>query len=643
MPAGLSPLVVALGPSAAPHARPLRRQRALVRFGPHALVHEVIDWRLDSPPCPLAGEGPCALFRVRAGGGPWGPVFRAPRAWAGFSGGAAVAYAFRGDASVSIDSIDQRGAVTPWLVDEHFEASTSAVVETQRGAYVVGFRNDEAFVAAVLERDGKRHLGEAVPLGIDSVDGRPNAQSARSIEERKLRASWGDLHPVALLEPDGRPTGTWALVWTQVVPPPYGHPPGKPYRRRERRGAKHDCGSSPTSRALTDPSIEKRIVMQVFDGTRRIDDRFVDHPATLDLDARQLDVAAIPGGVAIDGVAHDLRGKRLDATPPRTVPVDAPDLAASVPDEEEPTGLAFDRASGEGLALFRRGQEESFGRRFDASGAFLGEPFPLHDGVATGDTPLPLARINDAWIAFDGAEGRMAWLTGPRAGAVVPLERAGSPIGLVPIAPGQAALFANVEGKSVTKITIDVLAGTVSPPETMTGLSQALAAFVRSDGVPCLIERPSMRVIDARTGAFAEPEGDTGRKDPSELRDVGSDAVLVWRGPSEATLWWLGAGSHASFPGASFPRDPGVGTPGVLPGPLLASGATIPSSPGEPVETDAAAVRALCPLSVALSPGHLVMACSEPLDPLVPGVRAGLRTLRFEERKTTPDEPAPGQ
>lgn len=624
---GLSPLAFALAPPASPRQRPLRADRTALRFGGGAFVHEALDWRRVSPDCPLAAGGACAVFAVQAGAGAWSSPKRAPEAWTTFSPGVSVVYAARkSETTPAIDVVDPSGATRPWLVDSAVrELDEVRVIETTRGPIVFAFAPDGAFVATVVERDGGRVLGPRTALALDSVSAVPNAHSARTVETAGHRAAWGNVHPIALLDRQGKETGEWALVWTQVVPPPFTAPAGKPWHRRDGR-AKHDCSSGPISRSLSDASVEKRITLTRFVGSAPAAELVLARPEKLDLDAAELAVAAVPGGVAIDGVAYDTAGKRLAEAPPKSAALEAPTLAPTIADEEEPTGLAFDRPSGEGIALFRRGPEESFGRRFDEGGAYLGAAFPLHDGIASHVTPVVLARVDGAWVAYDRDEERVAWLNGPRAGAVARLPPLGSVVGFVRTA--ETSVTVVFAGKTVFKQSIDVRTGAVAAAEPMAA-DGALAVFVRPrDGAPLLVDRHTLHLFDLRTG---DDVGDltetTGALGASKAYDVGGDTVLASRGTKAHTLTWLSTGVAVEYPTALFPRQEPYSYVDVARGPLLPSGVLIPATAGPAIDAALGDVRGRCSLDVVVAAGRVVMACAEPVDPVAPGVRAGLRTL----------------
>jgi hypothetical protein len=615
-PLGLGPLVNAFS-SASTRDRPVRRERAIVRSGAADLVHEAIDWRVGAPSCPLAGDEGCGLYSVRPAGGAWSPPKRAPRSWTTFSTGDKLVFAAREKDTLAIDAIDARGDVTTWLEDAT-PLQEARVIETPRGDLVFGRAADGFSVTSVETSAAGRRLGTTLKLGIDSAEYRPNAQGARGIETEGHRASWGPPIPVKLTDEQGKPTARWALAWVQVIPPPYGFPAGKTFRRRDKRSAKHDCGGGPLSRSLSDPSVEKRVTLTIFEGTKQVSEVVLDRPERLEVPAAGLGVAAVPGGVSILGAVHDPTGKKLTLSVP--APLAAPELAPRVPLEEEPTALAFDVATSEGLALFRRGDEETVGRRFDAAGAFVGDPLPLPEGVGSHPGRAPMKKVGDTWLVVD--EGAVAWLSGPRAGTSVkvPPERV---VSLIRYDATHAALI--TEGESVHWISIDVAAGTIGTPQSAP-MKRTYGAFTRlRDEAPILIESNTGRFLDLRTREFEESETKV-----THVIDVGGDTAAAWLGPKSVIVTWLSSGESREFPPASFPRyqESWRGTTG----PLLPSGIAIPWSPGDGVDTSVKPPSHACPYDVATARGVVVMACTEPTSPTIPMVRTGLRRVVYLEQ-----------
>lgn len=636
-PPGLSPLAFALPVADRTASRPLVRTRTVLRLGAGALVHETLDWRRDVPKCPLAGEDedPCGLFAVGSEKGTWAPARRAPRDWVAFSAGAKTVYAVRSGDKLLVDAIDEKGEVVTFVDDADAGAWTDVqVLETTRGTILVGEEGDRLQVAEIAPGPLPRKLGKREKLDIRSANFRPNAQGARSVEAESLRASWGALTPVVLLDEAGKATGRWALVWTWVVPPPFKVPEGKPWRRRDRRGAKNDCGG-PASRALVDVSVEKRITITELEGTKRVGEVVVAHPASLDMDKKPPAIGAVPGGVRVDDVAYDLRGKKLTAAPPAAPPIQAPELAPTVPYEEQPAGLAFDAASGEGIALFHRGREESFGRRFDARGAFVGEAFTLRDGLATGNRPVVPVRLGDGWVGHDADDDRVVWITGKRAGEASKLDvQQATVIGFARTSPTEASFVLVDRPKAhVVRQVIDVATGVPGARQVIPELkpSQRLAAaFVHpKTGELVLLDTDGPKLFSAETGKQVELPEELAGAGAFALHDVGTDLVLLRRvDPRTITATWLGAGVSQSQP-LPLAQSKTSYYGGVLPwlGPVLPSGGVLPLAPGEAAPLVPEKVRQRCPSSVAVGPTRAVLACVEAPDPLVPGVRAGLRVL----------------
>lgn len=627
VPRGLSEPLVVLPRAPAPHLRPLRTSRTVVRLGAGAVLHEELDWRAPPPACPLAEEAPCALFSVSRDGAAWEPPRRAPAAWVDLSPGAAQVYATVAGSELAIDAIGADGRVTRWLTDSAATGLTRVqVVETARGPFLIA-EGDDAFVAPVVGGDGARRVGERTPLRMTSTDGRPNAQGARAIDGTNGRASWGARHPVSLLGAAGQPTGKWAIVWVRVIPPPFGVKAGKPWRRRE-RGGKHDCSSGPPSRGLADPSVEKRVMLTVLDGSRVEREVSLGDAPTLDVEARALDVQAIPDGVRVDDVEYGLDGRRRSSGALRRAEIAAPPLAPSMPDEERPTGLAFDAAASEGLVVVARGDEESFGRLFRGDGAFLGDPFPMPDGIgAHADAGVLLARVGGVWIAFDEAEGRVAWLTGPRAGEWRPVPGAGHPLALLPASASTALLPFDVPSEGTSVVSIDVAGGLVGEPRA-SKVKRAATAFSRpGDGAPLLVEAVTWRTFELVGGGSVEPPRELDGLVMPRLFSVGADVVLVGQVAGKQVAAWLGAGGVESLDHKPFLKEPSrrAGPPEA---PARPTGAVLTGPPLAVSELpEHAALMASCPRSVSVARAAVAMACVEPVSTTRPELRAVLRVV----------------
>lgn len=631
----LSELAPILPPAAAPHAHPVHVRRAVLRVGAGGFAHEQIvlppsprSFRANGAPepdtgptCPLEGSGECALFAFSRDGVTWSSPRRAPGAWVSFSAGATVAYAsYVTPGTIAIDTIDADGRVASWLRQAgDFRAK---VHEAPHGPVVVG--DDGAlFVADVVESDGARRIGAHVPLSIASVE-IPLAKAARAVVQDGKRAAWGAAQPVSLLDAAGRATARWGLVWTHVTPPALGSPRRSPLQPYERR-AVNECASR--SRPLSDPTVVKRLVLTVLDQTKVVRDVVLDHPTPTELSGAAHAVDATPNGVVVDGVAYELAGARRKGATSIPPPLVAPPLVPGMVDDESVTGMAFDAASGDGLVLVARGEEASFGRHFDATGRFVGEPFPLYDGIgARADGPRAvLARVGGVWVAYDPSEGRVAWLTGPLAGQVVPLAIAGRPIGFVRSSAHVAQLALEVDGMRVVAVAVDVRDGTVGAPREV-ATATGVAVFARAnDGAPVLLQAPSMRAVGLHDGVITEPHPDAADGKNPLTYDVGTDVVLRTFAPGGATvLTWIGAGASLWL------YEPGYGAPpktGALLPPVLPSGWVF--TPDRVVLAATPEQVAACGASVLVSPRVAVLGCTDSAVRTLAGRRAGLRVLRL--------------
>jgi hypothetical protein len=635
-PAGLGPLALAL-PAATTRPRALFFQTTTERFGDATFLHGDYSWTRTSPPCPIAlpradasaaaspadpeFAAPCALFSLARGPSqPWSTPRAAPARWISFAPGRSVLYALRAGKHVTIDAIAADGQTSLWLDDPTpHDWSEIRVLESPAGDRIIGVEESVLVTGRVVAEGARRTLAGLTPLTIESADIRPNANQARRVVADSHTPLWGRWS-AAMVDPA---KDSWALAFTEVIPPPPTAPEGQPFRPKGR--AKHDCGGK-MSRSLADASVSKRLHVMRFQGSQKTADAAEDLPVTHDASKVRLELAVAGPrvGVWLDGVAHGDRD--VPAPAPRPAPPPSP-LPTTFPEPEETRGLAFDRASGEGIVLIARGDEESYGRLFDAAGAFTSEPFPLPDGVASQD-PQHLARLRSGWLTHDVTGEQIVWLTGSHAGQTRPAPKGSRDALLIPTDETHAALLWRVRSeKQLQRVDIDGEQATIEPGTTPIKEQGLLGSFRReSDGVPVLIGS-TLDLFNLQTGdtiATSAPRP-TGYMQVVHAWD--GVAVITQTSSAKFSSWWVSPDRIELLPASLNNRE-------VL-GPLIGSNHALPGSPG-PLVTTPAYDDTLCPHSVATGPRRFVLACAEGMS--TPAVRVGLRAMTVDLPPRPPEE-----
>ncbi|RYE84429.1 MAG: hypothetical protein EOO75_18120, partial [Myxococcales bacterium] len=387
-------------------------------FGRGTFLHRTYQvWGHSGQHCPVARAEGCGSFSLRSGApAPAGPLwvsataeapaadrltergpFAAPHAWVAFAGGRDAVYALR-QGGKHIDRIDDQGAVTPFVSDDAMADWDELMVMEQPGhLFVIGMgppprgrrpadaASDEEptssgwQLAEVTEGGpgGARRLGPLTGLPMKPVNPyRSSAQGARTASEDGKMASLG-VPQVLLLPDEGAEKNRWAMVWLEVIAPPYSWAHGRPQRGvpltatappKKKAGARHGCGG-PSSRTLDDRSVTKRAHVTRFAGARLLDDTVAWHgadvgdPLTLRLEAK------VDGDQVVVALPSRVRPKGAEAASPHGPGDDDEELKLT--HDEEVTALWFDPASGEGIVVVRDGERALF-RLFDAKGQPVG-------------------------------------------------------------------------------------------------------------------------------------------------------------------------------------------------------------------------------------------------------------------------------
>lgn len=610
----------------------------------------------------VLGEGsPCRFIRVRQGDGAWGPPRPVEQSWASLSDGQGVVYASRRDRPLAIDTIDASGKITP-IFDatdgKKKQVREVKVVPASSGLFVFGQEiasdDDAHYVNTPLSlifletREG--HLVEArrttIPIGIAGY----SARDARNIRGGKI--AHGSVEFAPSLDATGAPGELAVVAWTQVTLPPKAPPPWllqmreqQEQERRERleqlrqrqKKSKNACpavGRSVImgcagSRSLDDPSIKRRRRLTSFTPRGLIKKDIVIEENPSDEGDTARGVWAVPGGWVVDAVrvSDDFkikgpaRGDRRAAAPPTMLVPDRLLLAH------------WDEVAREGLAQVESdldaGKKQHWLRRFDAEGAWVGEPVEIPDGGFRGAQRV-IHRAGEwrhaPWDAFCLLHDRGSCQKidpGPAASKCAPTAA-----DLVFPSPGdqRTAFFSLPCDSRLSIVTLDQGELRVAAIRKIEEERHVAAAARTEDG--------RAWALTLRNGAPAQLVPDDPALEPLTLRapsatlhKVGRSVVVREHGP-EGRLLWLGTGESAPAPPepegapAEPPRQEVSEAGALLPGGRLLLG----EKPGEVRELpgEIAGVARGCQGAFQPSPGRLLLLCTEARE----GTRVTAVTLR---------------
>lgn len=608
------------------------------------------------PPCALKQGGPeCGVFSIstigtsptdegwRTSDEPAGAKKSANKAipahWTAFSPGKDGVYAYQEHAK-KIERIDDQGMVTTFLEDDALEQSSVARIYEVGGRTFVLFNEDDVrtHLAEVdLSKDGNSgRRGKTIELPMSFIPGwRQSAQGVRQVEENKKMAMLGG--PSAVVLPDGK--DAWALVWAEGLAPPYNWAHNKPYTRKKKRGAKHECGG-PSSRPLTDKSIEKRIHITRFKGLTQKSDMVL--RSTNDYEeVRDLITTMTTRGVEINGVTYDDQGKevsrrKLQQSRPQTVHLST---------DERILAFTYNELSKQGLLLFRSG-DTSWRRAFDAQGAFLGAAVP---------TKLPedldaetVTQLEGRWYGLS-RDGKLLSLEEDRA---FDLKTEASPLVLVSQGPKKAMVFAN-EKDSLIGIPIDLASGQRGTPEPVLSWSLDERPLYLSGWLPATTSDP-VRVVSTRidpqsskitsidvaplapktswTPLWKQESTASGRV---QFHRVPGDLVWALKQDQKTTLRWLKAGKSIQIERDLLPLDePERNLTNY--GPLMrtkeGNWELLSSRPEAPLQGEQnLEVTDGCAHAIRTGPTTLVLLCGEGGEGDTPAFRLGLRRMTLPE------------
>lgn len=585
--------------------------------------------------------------------------------WGNLSPGKDVIYALRREGSMAIDTVDEKGKITP-IFDGANAPNLFDVrlVETASGLLAIGTDADNQGLASVgLKRKdgGSFTVGRATPLKVVMTGDDGTAQQARWFIDNKLRAGYGTWDVLAGIDDKGNPDKVVYMAWTEATPPAKYAPRGVT-KKGGHGGAKHGCGGRP-SRPLFDVSVEKKTHLTVIgDDGHLVGDHVIAIEAPSDAPPN-LGIVAVPGGVEVNGVAFSKDGKPKGAAKPKT-----PEPAMTPPPVLGPVlqkleGAQFDPRSGEGIVLYSE-KDDQRAVRFDARGNPVGGTIDItnrlqieHNGRAH------LARAGDSWVALETGGDAVVVVDGMNAGKriaiasdrswVLPRSPAWvlpsddthvTVVRFVPL-PKTYLLEIGVGDPSLSRglmlSTVDVENGTSTPwslatgwfaGESVTPRLNDIAFVARAqDGGLMLVGHGSKG--DGGTARLVRRNPDGSWTAPTLLGEgsdvrwitphrVWGDVVALLGGGHNVATWLEG--------GKTLPID---GNPGrETRGPLLANGASVlPAAAGAPVALppEVAKLSKSCPMAFPTGPSRVVMICDEPVDDARPSARVGLRTVRY--------------
>ncbi len=653
-------------PEEAPPSRDGRIHIQSTRYGRGSLALRTIRRWKDSPPsCPLRLAGPCQTFSISSTGrspdeAAWlrgevveegkgseqGP-FPAPHEWIDFSGGREAIFALRKDGHV-IDRIDDQGKVTvfaqdpspqEWRQIQIHEIGSRVILLRQRSA---SFEDSYWEIAELLpaEGDAPRKPGPGSKLPMAPIhEGRPSAQGARAAVQLNGMAMFGSPSIVRLDDQKD-----WAMVWMEVVPPPYRWPAGKPQaapKAPAKKGAKNGCGGPP-SRGLDDRSVTKRAHVTRFSGASLVEDTVAWATSDLDVYSHELKFKVADGKVTVDPPP-----KASKPIPPSRGRVrrffgEYEDLELSP--AETIFHAAFDPEANEGLALVGVG-EKLYTRAFDADGKWLGGAVLYKDPDPIPYRFLSLARLGSRWFALTRETDH-------------PILNVTDSLKIENPVPGETPLFLHQQGGKLRLVTakedslVEHALDEQGKPEgdpiqlgaIPSGVYPHNLRFHRAAGGPPMVagfQEAGMNNILVNW-RLLKPDAPWTKVDPYPdgkgafygfgLRAVHGDLVAVYHEAPRAHFTWLKAGKTVSidqdkdFPGGSHEE---IAQGAILVLPQGGSASVLPEAPGSPVvEPALASIERECSFTLPTRPDTLVLLCAQPVDDKKPGFRAGLRVYR---------------
>ena len=592
--------------------------------------------------------------------------FAAPHAWVTFAGGRDAVYALR-EGGTHIDRIDDQGKVTLfasdeamkdwddlWVIELHGRTFVAGMNAGWRGTWYQGedsVKSSWQLAELMPGTSGHaRRLGPRTTLPMMVIPPRHNAQGARMVtRDDKLAAV--RLPELVALPDEGDEKDRWAMVWLEVIPPDFNWPHGRPQKgvsrqpvaspanRPPKKGSRHSCGG-PASRDLEDTSVTKRAHVTRFAGARLIDDEVrwtgarvgpvEDVRLAPHLDDGHL-VVALPGarkkGTVEESTTFQWSGPTW-AGGGSTIPL---------AHREEIAALVYEPRAHEGLVVMRDGDHDSY-RRFDDAGRPIGEV------LVASPRPQPVeqaALIDGKWMAIAGPHN-----------AIYNLTDGGDELTRLKVPRGNWLRLVSIDGHGVLlHLTRD---GLFSTPLDAQGVS---SDPVKVDDLPENAQPDTFHVFslgDTKAVSLLQLRGKDGHDRmawrrlapgatwefvdlPSEekllpyrvsFHDLGGDVVVRFLEKKEEHFTWLRAGASVSQPVSEPPTNP---HDAVSSGPLLGHGLWLTGKPGPLVHDDAlTGLGSVCPHSVQTGPDTVVMACVHAPDPVVPQLRAALRTLHTE-------------
>ncbi len=585
---------------------------------------------------------------------------RPPVSWHALSPGRDVLYGFAAPGEHGIDRIDERGTVTEWIAREALPESTHSAHVFEVGArrFVLVSEDDKGRLAEVREgKPGDRAtLGPWSDVPITMVPPyRQSAQGIRQVSGEDEAPSPGARRSMVMIGAPvavGLPAaGEWALVWIEGVAPPYKWPAGRAWKSP--RKGRHECGGGPTSRPLTDVSIDKMVHLTRMRDTKVVSDVILRSDSRLD-PWHPLQVRAVAQGVEVDGVTHALAGKAEGKG--KAAPAERTLGRSTLPPgrDEEPQMLSFDAGSGQGVLVVLSGEQQWL-RTFDARGAFVGEPVKVPStrrapGADAKDAEAPVETLHWTTAARQGDRWALANESG-RHVLVMPgahlIELPGTMVGAHFVKVGDRPHLVNVVDVALYEADVDLATLKVSEPvrRPFDPLPRQIRTVVPLDdrGPPTWLAfgqsadgGRSWKLWKLRPGAtawetMAEQTDPPDQHLPIHLLPSWSGPVLSFTDATPSTrLRWLRTGEE---------RGAGLGDNVILDStvseasPLVTFGSEgqwglVPSTPGPLVTGEAdQEVSTRCVQAVTTGPTTAVLACSDPIEPMRPGVHAGLRLV----------------
>lgn len=613
------------------------------------------QWGPTIPQCRIKQTGACGLFQISTNGKSpskeeWlkktfpseidspqenGP-FPTPQDWVSFAPGREEVYALR-EGGHQIDRINDQGKVSLFAQDSSSDRWNQLLVYEIGDLHLVVRQHESQEnspfweIAELSEPDAKgiRSIGKGAILPMLPVTkGRPNAQGARSATLVGKQAMFGEPQIVRL------DTGKkWAMVWLEIIPPDYGWPKGKPQKLAPlKKKAKNGCGG-PASRTLDDRSVEKRAHVTYMEGATVVEDIIAWTTSSLN-----------PYGYKL---SFQIKEGKVTVTPPPKKIIKHSDLEMSgfwggndfyadvnVSPKEDMEKILFDPETEEGLALVQTEKGEQ-ARRFDARGAWIGDPISVKYWEFSNS--ISYTQFQNNWYAIPSYRRELLSLNEDP----IPISAPDSQFLSLYQRDGMLRILSLHEG-ILWEITLKDKA-VAGPPERLTDLPSGMDNYrieilPRKNARPIVAGSITPRGEDPFRIAWKDlnTEGPWNKVNPypDNIKEspMGgilpryNDFIAIYQKDKKLYLTWLLSGQPAVVEEVQNEKDPGLIGNFLQQREKPVDLRWLPNKPGPTRKSpELIGLEDTCEQMVMTRADTALFLCAEPMDPIKPGYRVGLR------------------